>query len=87
MFFFVIVDCHFVAMSPLCTRYLPEFCSLFAFVFSLACVYLCSHLPCTFDGWFSILDFYLQGFSSSKLFNVKYILLEKKVAICSSHAL
>ncbi len=36
-----------------------------AFVFfSLGCVYLCSHLPWTFDGWVSILDFYLQGFTS-----------------------
>ncbi len=31
--------------------------------FSLGCVYLCSHLPCTFDGWATILDFYLQVFS------------------------
>jgi hypothetical protein len=43
---------------------LPDFCWLFAFVFSLGCVYLCSHLSCTFDGWVLILDFYLQGFSS-----------------------
>jgi hypothetical protein len=76
-----------MAMSPLCTRSLPEFCSLFAFVFSLACVYLSSHLPCTFDGWVAILDFYLRGFSSSKLFKAKYILIGKKVAIYSSHAL
>ncbi len=32
--FFVIVDCHFVVMSPLCIRSLPDFCCLFAFVFS-----------------------------------------------------
>jgi hypothetical protein len=38
---------------------LPDFCWLFAFVFSLNCVNLCSHLPCTFDGWVPILDFYL----------------------------
>jgi hypothetical protein len=25
---------------------------------------LCYHLPCTFDGWVSILDFYLLCFSS-----------------------
>jgi hypothetical protein len=37
---------------------------LFAFVFSLGCVYLCFHLPCTFDGWVPILDFYLLGFFS-----------------------
>jgi hypothetical protein len=66
---------------------LPEFCSLFAFVFALACVYLCSHLSCTFDGWVLIFDFYLQGFSSSKLFKVKCILIGNKVAIYSSHAL
>ncbi len=52
-------------MSPLCTGALPYFCWLFAFVFSLGCVYLCSHLPCTFAGWVPILDFYLWGFSSS----------------------
>ncbi len=39
------------------------FCRLFAFVFvSLGCVYLCSHLFCTFDGWVPIFDFYFQGF-------------------------
>jgi hypothetical protein len=37
---------------------------LFAFVFSLGYVYLCSHLPFTFDGWVPILDFYSLGFSS-----------------------
>jgi hypothetical protein len=36
---------------------------LFAFVFSLGCVYLCPHLLGTFDGWVPILDFYLHGFS------------------------
>ncbi len=61
---FCYVDCHFIIMSPLCTRSLPDFCWLFAFVFSLGCVYLCSHLPCSFDGWVPILDFYLQGFFS-----------------------
>jgi hypothetical protein len=37
---------------------------LFAFVFSLGCVYLCSHLPCTFvvlDG-FSSLNFIYRVF-------------------------
>jgi hypothetical protein len=29
---------------------------------SLDCVYLCSHLPCTFDEWVPILDFYLSSF-------------------------
>jgi hypothetical protein len=29
-------------------------------------IYLCSHLPCTFDGWVRILDFYLHGFSCDK---------------------
>ncbi len=52
-------------MGPLCIGSSPYFCWLFAFVFSLGCVYLCSHLPCTFDGCIPILDFYLQGFSSS----------------------
>jgi hypothetical protein len=50
-----------------CIISLPNFCWLFACVFSLGCVYLCSHLPCTFDGWVPILDFYLQGFSSTWL--------------------
>jgi len=40
------------------------FCWLFTFVFSLGCVYLCSLLPCTFDEWVPILDFYLHGFFS-----------------------
>ncbi len=38
---------------------------LFAFVFSLGCVYLCSLLHCTFDRWVPIPAFYIQGFSSS----------------------
>jgi hypothetical protein len=33
-------------------------------LFALGCVYLCSHLPYTFDGWVSILEFYFLGFSS-----------------------
>jgi hypothetical protein len=52
-------------MGPLCIGSLPDFCWLFVFVFSLGCVYLCAQLPCAFDGWVPILDFYLQGFSSS----------------------
>ncbi len=41
------------------------FCSLFVFgFFSLACVYSCFHLPCTFDGWVLVLDlFYLFSIS------------------------
>ncbi len=35
----------------------PNFCWLFALVFSLGCVYLCSHLPCTFVGCVPIHDF------------------------------
>ncbi len=58
----IIVNCHFVSMSLLCIGSLLDFCWLFAFVFPLGCVYLCSHLPCTFDGWVSIHDFYLHGF-------------------------
>ncbi len=49
-------------MSPLCIGFLPDFCWLFAFVFSLGCVYLCSHLPCTFVGWVPILWFLFIGF-------------------------
>jgi hypothetical protein len=58
-------------MSPLCIRSLPDFCWLFAFVFSLGCVYLCSHSPCTFNGLVPILDFYLQGFPSEKVLPYK----------------
>jgi len=31
-------------------------------IFFLDCDYMCSHLPCTFDGWVPVLDFYMQGF-------------------------
>ncbi len=34
-------------------------------LFFLLVVYLCFHSPCTFVRWVPILDFYLQGFSSS----------------------
>jgi hypothetical protein len=37
---------------------------LFVLVFSLGYVYLCSLLPCIFNGWVPILDFYLQSFPS-----------------------
>jgi hypothetical protein len=53
------------------------FGSLFTFVFSLGCLYMCSHLPCTFTGWVPILDFYLQGFS----FFLKEIIYATKVEI------
>jgi len=58
------MDCHFIVMSPLCTQgvYLI-FVDYLLLLFSLGCVYLCSLLPCTFDGWVPILHFYLQGFS------------------------
>jgi hypothetical protein len=53
--------CHFLVMSPLCRRRsLSDFSSLFAFVLSLGCVHLCSCLPCTFDGWVLILDFFIS---------------------------
>jgi hypothetical protein len=59
---------HFVSkqklsniIQPFLDNFLPDFCWLFTFGF---CVYLCSHLPYTFDGWVLILDIYLQGFSS-----------------------
>jgi hypothetical protein len=35
---------------------------LFYFILFVGCVYLCYHLPCTFDGWVHVLDFYIQGF-------------------------
>jgi hypothetical protein len=44
-------------MSPICIGSLPDFCSLFAFVFSLGCVYLCSHLP-LMDGFPSLIFIY-----------------------------
>jgi len=51
-----------ITMGPICIVF--TLCWLFAFVFSLGSVYLCSHLPCTFDGWVAILNFYILGFSS-----------------------
>ncbi len=47
------------------TRSLPDFWWLFAFFYffySLGCVSLCSHLPCTFTGWVPILDFIYRVF-------------------------
>ncbi len=38
----------FCSMSPLCIGSLPDFCWLFVFVFSLGCVYLCSHFALYF---------------------------------------
>jgi hypothetical protein len=44
-------------MGPICIGFVYN-TKLFAFVFPLGCVYSCSLLPCTFDGWVPILDFY-----------------------------
>jgi hypothetical protein len=72
-----VADDYFFILSLLCYRWL-SFCSLGSYLhkvsfhyfslivyfclFSLGCVYLCFHLPCTFDGWVLILDFYTHGF-------------------------
>jgi hypothetical protein len=53
-------------MGLICIGFFPYFMLIVFFVFSSGCVYSCSHLPCTFDEWVSILDFYIQGFSSKK---------------------
>jgi len=45
-------------------RVFTWFLLIVCFFFSFGCVYLCSHLLYTFDGWVPILDFYLQGFLS-----------------------
>jgi len=66
--------CYFLVMSPLCIWSLSDFCWLFAFVFSLGCVYLCSLLPCIFDGWVLILDFYLHNFLLKDNFNDSLVL-------------
>jgi hypothetical protein len=34
----------------------------FTFILSLGCVFLCSHLPCTFDRWFPSLIFMYKDF-------------------------
>jgi len=49
-------------MGPICIRLLPYFCWLFDFVFSLGCVYLHSHLHCTFDAWVLSLIFIYKVF-------------------------
>ncbi len=51
-------------MGPICIWFLFYLCSLFAFVFSLVCVFLCFLSPCTFDEWVPVLYFDLQGFFS-----------------------
>ncbi len=53
----------YLLAGPLCLQCL---------VFSLGCVYLCSLLPCTFDGWVPILDFYLKGFFKLNPRNVRF---------------
>jgi hypothetical protein len=65
-------------MSLVCIGSLHDLCWLIAFVFSLGCVSLCSHLPCTFNGWVPILDFYLQGFSSEKVLQYKPRQIQKE---------
>jgi hypothetical protein len=62
--FFVMLDCHFVAMGPICIRFSPYFfvhCLLL--FFPLVCVYSFSHLPCPFDGWVPLLDIFIHDFS------------------------
>jgi hypothetical protein len=69
--FFVIVDCSFIAMSHFCIGSLRDFCRLFAFVFSSSRVYLCSHLPCTFDGWVPSLVFIYRFFFYSNGYHIE----------------
>jgi hypothetical protein len=44
---------------------------------------LCFHLPCTFDGWVPILDFYIHGFFSFGIVAIvtAYDLQEMKVVL------
>jgi hypothetical protein len=58
-----------MALGPICIGIFILFLLDF-FFFSLGCVYLFSNLPCTFDGWVFVVDFFMQGFSS-KLERVK----------------
>ncbi len=54
--FFVIVDCHFVAMSPLCIWFLPDFvdCLLLFFLWIVStCVFIC--LVLLMDGFPSLI--------------------------------
>jgi hypothetical protein len=44
----------------------PSFINSVAAATHLGCVHLCFLLPCTFDGWVRILDFFSLGFSSWK---------------------
>jgi hypothetical protein len=74
-------------MGPICIGFLPYFCRFFVLVFSLGCVYLCSHLPCTFDIWVSILDIYIYIymvflFLKLKFFHHKYNLNCKPFVNC-----
>ncbi len=59
--FFIIIDCHFVIMNPLCIGLYLVFVVCFFFFF-FCCAYLCSHLFCIFVQWVPIFDFYLHGF-------------------------
>jgi len=70
-----VVDDNYFVLGLLCYHWL-SFCGhesflhrvftwfllIACFYFSVSCVYLCFHLPCTFDGWVPILDFYFRGF-------------------------
>jgi len=59
-------------MGPICVGFLPYFCRLFVLVFSLGCVYLCLHLPCTFDIWVFILDIYIYIYRVFLLLKLKF---------------
>jgi hypothetical protein len=58
-------------LLSLCQGIFLIFCWLFAFVFSLGCVYLCFHLPCTFDGWIPSLIFIYKVFLFQELIKIR----------------
>ncbi len=79
--FFVIVDCHFVTMSPLYIGSLPDFCWLFAFVFLWVvstCVLICHVL--LLDG-FPSFDFYLQGISLVSKIHIHIMQIKKTIML------
>jgi len=57
--FFVIVDWHFVTLSPLCIGSLVVYLLIVCFCFSLGCVYSCFLSPSSFAGWVPILNLFI----------------------------
>jgi vacuolar-type H+-ATPase subunit I/STV1 len=77
----VIVDCHFVAMSPLLHRVFTWFLLIVCFCFFFGLCLLVFSFALYFYGWIPVLDFYSHGFSSCIWFSIDVASLNESMKL------